>query len=266
MKEPKVVCLDCETTGLDRSTDYIIDICIRDFHTEETKLWRVCPPKPIPPEITAIHGITDEMVKDSPSFGVISDQLKEFIESIDVVIGYNPDFDMDMLKAEFIRAGWNDVKYPKIVVCAKRLWNTHMPPLKRNLQAAYMEFVDAKGFSGAHTAIADVCATIEVFKRQREIFNLTNTPWAELDPERLKWVGSSDHFIWRCSYRDNIIVNFGKSKGLSLMECDRGYFSWIMKNEFPPHVKKLVDKAIIFSVLPLPAATKAIADWAQVNI
>lgn len=263
----KVICIDCETTGLDRASDYVIDVVIRDFDDPNiVKMWRVHPPKPIPPEISAIHGITNEMVRESPTFGMVSEEIKVAIEAADVIVGYNPDFDIDLLKMEFIRAGWSAVKWPKVVVCAMRLWDICIPREKRHLQNAYKEFVNPAGFDGHHGALADTLATVHVLRNQMKMFDLVGKPWVELNPERATWVGSSNHFIWSDDSREAIMVNFGKMKGYTLMMCDRGLMHWIMKNDFPPHVKQLIEKALVFTSLPILEASVAIAAWARVNL
>jgi DNA polymerase-3 subunit epsilon len=74
---------DLETTGVNLSTDRIIEVAIIEIlqdGTRQVKRKLLNPGIPIPPETTAIHGITDEMVKDAPSFKQCGNELKQFIE------------------------------------------------------------------------------------------------------------------------------------------------------------------------------------------
>ena len=106
LKNP-LVFFDLETTGINISRDRIVEISfLKVFPNgdEEIKSKRVNPGMPIPPESTAIHGITDEDVKDCPSFKQIAKSLASQIEGCDLA-GFNSNrFDVPMLAEEFLRA------------------------------------------------------------------------------------------------------------------------------------------------------------------
>ena len=103
-----LVFFDLETTGINIVKDRIVEISyVKVFPNgkEETKTRRINPGMPIPPESTAIHGITDEDVKDCPTFKEIAKSLATQIEGCDLA-GYNSNrFDIPMLAEEFLRAG-----------------------------------------------------------------------------------------------------------------------------------------------------------------
>ena len=100
--------LDLETTGVNLSTDRIVEIAIIKIlpdGSRQAKRKLLNPQMPIPAVTTAIHGITDEMVKDAPTFKQAGNELKQFIENCDMG-GYNSNrFDIPMLMEEFLRAG-----------------------------------------------------------------------------------------------------------------------------------------------------------------
>lgn len=234
----KVVCLDVETTGLDKGADRVIEVCIRDYHDENRPVFlrRFKSPVPIAPDAQACHGISDEDLIDCPSFAHCADDVKSELERADVIVGYNVDFDIEMLQREF-QLSVTEVKWPTLVVDAYRLWNIHRPR-KRNLQEAYIEFVHPSGFEGAHGAVADTLATVKVLKNQLISFNLETTPWDQLDAERARWFALSDHFVYEDA---TILCNFGKHKGQKVLDIDFGYLKYLQEKDFPRHVKALAE-------------------------
>jgi DNA polymerase-3 subunit epsilon len=90
LKRP-VVFIDLETTGINVSTDRIVEISLLKISPNGKEQWmtsRVNPEMPIPPKATAIHGITDEDVAGAPSFREIAKTLTAFLEGCDLA-GYN---------------------------------------------------------------------------------------------------------------------------------------------------------------------------------
>ena len=84
LKNP-LVFFDLETTGINITRDRIVEISLLKVHPngkEESKTRRINPEMPIPPESTAIHGITDEDVKDCPTFKQVAKSLAEMLEDI----------------------------------------------------------------------------------------------------------------------------------------------------------------------------------------
>jgi DNA polymerase-3 subunit epsilon len=158
---------DLETTGVNLSTDRIIEVAIIKIlpdGTRQVKRKLLNPGIPIPPETTAIHGITDDMVKDAPSFKQCGNELKQFIENCDMG-GYNSNrFDIPILMEEFLRAGMEvDLSACRMVDVQHIFYK--MEP--RTLTAAYKYYCD-KELVDAHSAEADVNATIDVFMSQIE--------------------------------------------------------------------------------------------------
>jgi DNA polymerase-3 subunit epsilon len=240
----RIVVIDTETTGMDPEQGAeVIEVAIREGledDVDKAHFWQIRPLRGVPEEAAKIHGITTEMTLNWPTFGEIADQIAPLIQSADVVVGYNPDFDLKMLRAEFQRCDIQ-LRWPKVVLCAKRLWDLHRPRPPRDLQAAYKEFVDAAGFEGAHGALVDARRTAQVFQAQLDLFNLHETDWVDMDPERKEWWGPSNHVL----VKDGVLIcNFGKHKGLPFHRMDNGMLGWILKNDFPRHVKDLATKAM----------------------
>ena len=164
LKNP-LVFFDLETTGIDIVKDRIIELSyVKVFPNgkEESKTMRINPEIPIPPESTAIHGITDEDVKECPKFKEIAKVLAAQLEGCDLA-GYNSNrFDIPLLAEEFLRAGVDiDLTRRKFIDVQTIFYKME----QRTLSAAY-KFYCNKSLENAHTAKADTMATYEVLKAQ----------------------------------------------------------------------------------------------------
>lgn len=260
----RILVIDTETTGLEPEQGAeVIELGMRMGLSDdaESKIWRIKPLAGIPAEATAINGITMTDVEKAPVFGEIANEVGRMIMRAEAIAGYNPDYDIRMLKAEFKRARLK-VRWPEVVICSKRLWDIYQPRPPRDLQAAYREFVDNEGFEGAHSALKDARATAQVLRSQLKRFNLEETPLIELDPERKAWWCGTNHVLW-----DNgvLICNFGKNKGQPFHTLDYGMLKWILEKDFPKHVKDLATKVMGTPYKAKDPNTLAqdIAEWAK---
>ena len=144
-----LVFFDLETTGIDIAKDRIVEISmvkVMPNGEEIVKTRRINPGMPIPPEATAIHGITDEDVKDCPKFKEIAKSLAAQIEGCDLA-GFNSNrFDIPMLAEEFLRAGVDvDLNRRKFIDVQTIFHKME----QRNLTAAY-KFYCNKDLANAH--------------------------------------------------------------------------------------------------------------------
>ena len=160
-----LIFFDLETTGINIVKDRIVEISyVKVFPNgkEESKTLRINPGMPIPPESTAIHGITDEDVKDCPLFKDVAKTLAAQFEGCDLA-GFNSNrFDIPLLAEEFLRAGVNiDLSHRKFIDVQTIFHKME----QRTLSAAY-KFYCGKSLENAHTASADTMATYEVLKAQ----------------------------------------------------------------------------------------------------
>lgn len=234
--------VDLETTGVNFAKDRIVEIAVLklmpdgNIHEKQT---RVNPLIPIPAAVTAIHGITDEDVKDAPTFEQIAKQYFIFLDECDLA-GFNSTrFDFPILLEEFHRAGVVfDVSARKFVD-VQRIYHNLEP---RNLAAAY-RFYCKKELTDAHSAMADVKATYEVLKSQLEHYPgvLQN------NVEFLHEFSKDGDFVdlgKRMYYENKIeMFNFGKHKGKAVTEIfkiEPSYFDWLMKSEFPLDFKEKI--------------------------
>jgi len=242
--------IDLETTGINVSIDKIVEIAIIKIMPDGTKQVKrklVNPEMPIPPASSEIHGITDEMVKDAPTFKVIANEVKQFIEGSDIG-GYNSNrFDIPMLNEEFLRAGIAiDMESRKLLDVQKVF---HMME-QRTLSAAY-KFYCNKTLEDAHTAEADAMATYEVLEAQVARYpNLGNTVEAIV-----KFTGEDQivDFARRFIMENGVeIFNFGKHKGkpvTQVLKEEPQYYDWMMKGDFALHTKQKLTEILNRSIL-----------------
>jgi DNA polymerase-3 subunit epsilon len=240
----QIVVLDVESTGKERATDQIIEICLRFGldPTADSRVWRIKPEVPIHPEATGVHGITLEDVASCSVFADVVGDFLPFIVKADVIVGYNVAFDIDMLEAELSRAKLPPMDLRgKLVVDVLRLWHYHEP---RTLVAAHQKFCGTE-LVNAHQAEADVAATARVLASMMSTFGLTDKPWSEIaaisNPfdKRTTWLGPSHHIQWDES--GAVVFAFGKYKGQPVEHADRGFLKWVLGKDFPPHVKKICE-------------------------
>jgi DNA polymerase III subunit epsilon len=241
LKKP-IVFFDLETTGIDVVKDRIVEISLLKVSPdgkEETKTMRINPEMPIPPHVTEIHGISDEDVKNEPTFNTVAKDVAKYIEGCDLA-GYNSNkFDIPLLAEEFLRVDVDfDMKKSRFVDVQVIFHKME----QRTLSAAY-KFYCQKNLDNAHSAEADTKATYEILKAQIDRYNdITN------DVEELSKVSSHNKnadFAGRIVFndKDQEIFNFGKYKGQtveSVLEKDKGYFSWMLNSDFPLYTKKVL--------------------------
>jgi DNA polymerase III subunit epsilon len=244
---PKIIVLDVESTGKERATDQIIEMCVRlgIEPDAESRVWRIRPEVPINPEATGVHGITAEDVATCPLFVDLAGEFLPLITGANVIVGYNVAFDLDMLQAELSRAKMPPLDFGgQQVVDVLRLWH-HVEP--RTLVAAHAKFCGTE-LVDAHQAEADVAATARVLTSMLAQFDLADKPWPEIaaisDPfaSRSTWIGPSLHIQWDES--GAVVFGFGKYKGQQVAHADAGFLRWVIAKDFPPHVKKICEVAL----------------------
>jgi DNA polymerase-3 subunit epsilon len=246
---------DLETTGIKVATDRIVEICILRLNLDQTTrilTHRINPEMPIPWEATAIHGIRDEDVKDSPAFRDLAHELARFLDNCDLA-GYNSNhFDIPLLVEEFLRAGVDFELKGRRFVDVQNIFHKMEP---RNLRAAYKFYCD-RDLENAHSAEADTVATYEILKAQLERYKdvqIRDRKGNMIRPvvndiralSEFSWVSRNADLVGHIIFndRDVEVFNFGKHKGKPVEEVFRvepSYYDWIMKSEFPLSTKKVV--------------------------
>ncbi len=231
--------VDLETTGINISTDRIVEIAIVKVSpdgTRQVKRKLINPLIPIPKSSSDIHGITDEMVKDAPSFKQAANELKQFMENCDLG-GYNSNrFDIPMLIEEFLRIGIEFTTEGRKLVDVQKVF--HMME-QRTLGAAY-KFYCQKSLDGAHSAEVDATATWEILEAQVLRYpQIGNTVESVV-----KFTGEDDivDFARRFVKENGVeVFNFGKHKGkpvTQVLKEEPQYYDWMMKGDFAMNTKQ----------------------------
>lgn len=271
LQRPLVI-FDLETTGLDLVKDRVIQISyIKVFPDgkEERGDYLINPEKPIPDVVEQLTGITNDDVKDKPTFKQLSQQLNQVFSGSDIA-GYNSNhFDVPLLAEEFLRAGIDfDFSKPHLIdACAifKKME-------RRNLAAAYKFYCGRKmedDFT-AHRADEDTEATYRVLQGELDMY----TADRQEDPERVlqndvKFLADFSKSNENVDFAGRIVMgelkdrngqtvvdkegnpvktelfNFGKYKGQSVaqvLRTDPGYYSWILAGDFTYNTKQVLTR------------------------
>ena len=244
--EKPLAIFDLETTGINITSDRIVEIAIIKVHpdgTEERYCQRVNPQMPIPKNISEIHGIYEEDILNEPTFAEIAETVVMFIGESDLA-GYNSNkFDIPVLAEELMRVGSTfDISKRKFV----DVQNIFHKMEQRTLAAAY-QFYCKKDIENAHNALYDAEATWDVLKAQVERYEaLTNDISFLSDFSKAGNFNLLD-FAGRLAIDEdgNAIYNFGKHKGKTIKQVsliEPGYYGWMLDADFPLYTKQCLRK------------------------
>lgn len=238
-----IACIDLETTGTSVTQDRIVEISIVKLFPNGDKdilTCRINPEMSIPKEASAVHGIFDEDVADEPTFKMLANKIKQYIDNCDLC-GFNSNkFDLPMLTEEFLRVGIDVNLKDRCQVDVQQIFFKKEP---RNLSAAYKYYCN-KDLDGAHSAQVDAEATIEILLAQLNRYN-------DLDPnvQFLSDYSKGDDFLdysRRIRLLNNIpVFNFGKYKDKPVAEIfkkEPSYYDWMMKGDFALETKNVISK------------------------
>ena len=253
LKNP-LLFFDIESTGLNVATDRIVEISLVKVspgapgqpNDVEIKTRRINPTIPISPGAQAIHGISDEDVKDCPTFRQVAKSLARLMEGCDIA-GYNSlKFDIPMLAEEFLRAGVEfDFRKRKLV----DVQNIFHKKEQRTLKAAY-KFYCNQNLDNAHSAEADTMATYEVLEAQLDRYANDEEEPLQNDVAYLSKYSCQTRFV---DYAGRIVLNdddvpvfnFGKHRGKPVADVLRqepSYYSWMMDGDFTLDTKQQLTK------------------------
>lgn len=267
-----LVIFDLETTGLDLVKDRIIQISYIKVYPngqEDRGNELVNPEKPIPEEVAVLTGISNEDVKDKPTFKQLGQILAGKFTGCDFA-GFNSNhFDIPLLAEEFLRAGI-DFDFSKCrLIDAQTIFHRME---RRNLAAAYKFYCGRKMEDDfeAHRADQDTEATYRVLMGELDMY----APGANEDPEkvlennmdqlaefskmnnnvdfagRIVWGEVKDRYGKPVLDKDGKpqmteVFNFGKHKGLpvaDVLHIDPGYYSWILSGDFTYNTKQVLTR------------------------
>ena len=271
LKKPLVI-FDLETTGLDMVRDRIIQISYIKLLPNGEELRGnelINPERPIPQEVAALTGISNDDVKDKPTFKQLGQKLAEIFTGSDFA-GFNSNhFDIPLLAEEFLRAGI-DFDFSKCRLIDVQTIFHKME--RRNLAAAYKFYCGRKMEEDfeAHRADQDTEATYRVLMGELDKY----APGANEDPEKVlendmdklaefsktnNNIDFAGRIVWGevkdrngkplldkdGNPRMTEVFNFGKHKGLpvaDVLRIDPGYYSWILSGDFTYNTKQVLTR------------------------
>ena len=248
-----LVVFDIESTGVSPRKDRIIELAaikLMPDGEEISKCWLMNPGVPIPPETTAIHGISDEIVKDCPTFADKAEEIFEFFRGCDLS-GFNADrFDIPCLEEEFARVGMAFAPSVRKHVDVQRIYHKKEP---RDLSAA-VRFYLGRNHDGAHGAEADTRATLEVLKAQMAKYSDLPATVDEMDEYLVPHDPMNADRAGTLRWKDGeLTINFGKKKGESLKKLllnEPNYLKWILKGDFDTEVRMIIKDLLDNGRLP----------------
>ncbi len=252
-----LIFFDVESTGLNVVRDRILQIALIKYSPgiEEPKelTFLINPGVPIPDESYAIHGISAEDLKNEPTFAQVADEIFDFIGDGDLS-GYNSArFDIPILMEEFARVGKELSMENRRSIDVQRIFYKMEP---RTLRAA-LRFYCNKELEGAHDALADVRATVDVLKGQLTAYDgvdlivdeeETIAAPIKNDMKVLHEFTSDLRTIdatQRLKYNAEgvVVFNFGKYVNQPVVDVivkDKNYYNWILNKEFSSQVKQII--------------------------
>lgn len=252
-----LVFFDVETTGLNVIRDRIVQIALvklkKNGQPDEEFTTLINPGIPISDEAMAVHGITPKDLANKPTFSQLAQKIWDFIGDSDLA-GYNSNrFDVPMLMEEFARVGFEFDISKRRLIDVQRIFYKMEP---RTLKAAY-RFYCQQELADAHDALADVRATLDVFKGQLTAYegkdlideegNAVAAP-IKNDIQALHEFTNDLNFLdatqkLKVQADGTVVFNFGKYVGQPVKEVlrkERNYGHWIMEKEFSSQVKQII--------------------------
>jgi len=258
LKKPLVI-FDLETTGLDLVKDRVIQLSYIKVYPdgrEERGDELINPEMHLDPVITQLTGISDDDLKDKPTFKQLAQTLAAKFEGSDFA-GFNSNhFDIPLLAEEFLRAGV-DFDFSKCrMIDAQTIFHKME---RRNLAAAYKFYCGRKMEEDfeAHRADQDTEATYRVLMGELDKY----APGVNEDPEKVL-ENDMDKLAEFSKMNDNVdfagrivwaevngqrteVFNFGKHKGKpvsDVLRFDPGYYSWILGGDFTYNTKQVLTR------------------------
>jgi DNA polymerase-3 subunit epsilon len=239
----KPLCVfDLETTGTQITKDRIVQIAIIKLlpNGEQQEYNQLINPTiVITDEIALIHGITNERVKNCPTFREKAEEIADFIGDSDLA-GYNSNkFDIPVLAEEFLRAEFKfDISNRRFI----DVQNIFHKMEQRTLAAAYQFYCDKK-IENAHDALYDTRATLDVFVAQLDRYKELKNDVTFLSEFSRAGEFELIDLAGRLAKnkKGEVIYNFGKHNGKSIaevMKIEPGYYGWMLDADFPLYTKQ----------------------------
>ncbi len=238
-----LVCFDTETTGLSITADRIVELAyikhFPDGREPVKETLRFNPGMPIPKAASDVHGITDEDVADCPKFYEKAADLFEVFKDC-AYSGFNViNYDLPLLRQEFVRAGFG-FDYRAIDVIDSKIVYHAMEP--RTLSSAYKYYCNAE-LHDAHGALADATAAAEVLSAQVERYGAEKI--AQIHAESaVDYVDVDGKFYWKDGQACFSFSKFKHQPLAKVYENEPTFLQWMLNADFSDETKEIVRNAL----------------------
>ena len=247
-----IVAFDVETTGLSQTEDYVIQLSAVKFVKETFEkikefnhYIKPCRAYDIKPGAFEAHGLTKEFIEENgvPLISV-ADEFIAMFDDADALTYNGNRFDVNMLYKDLLMIGKEFPMENKIFYDAYNI-ETRLNP--RRLSNIYFKYT-GKCLEDAHDSLADVDATIEVFKEQIKTINNLEDSVENIDEWNENHLYSPEGSIRNAatgSVSERLVFNIGKYKDqefMSVCKTDPSYISWFKDKVASPYTWRLLTK------------------------
>lgn len=251
-----IVSLDVETTSPNPADARIVELGIVRVEVggaETAMRWRFNPGCPIPPEATAVHGITDADVAECRAFGGAAREVAAALFDADLV-GYNlRDYDLPILRRAFEACGHPWPCEGAAIVDVFRIYRDRETRTLSDAVRCYL----GREHAGAHGALQDARATLDVLRVQCIRYPDLSDSIATLDAAS---GGRTAAWVTACGRIQRgggggLVVAFGNHRGKALSAVDPGWLEWVLRKDFPTDVQDIIRAELERRTPPTPPAT-----------
>lgn len=235
-----ILFFDLETTGTDISKDRICQLALvmtdsklnilNEFYT------LINPEMPISEGAHSIHGISDNDVKDKPTFSQVAGTVFKIIDECDIA-GHNIlRFDIPIITRQLAESGFifNPYKEGRNVIDT---YQNEVAIHPRTLKGCYTFYYPEMGEANFHDALDDVKICIDILKKQLPIIRENDWHLNDLALNGVRPAESSMSFVWKDG---EIIFNFGKHKG-KVAKYEKDYLNWYLTQSINADTRELVN-------------------------
>lgn len=232
-----LVCIDIETTGLDKKNDHIIQLSVKKVDGDTLEElgyinYYIKPTVDFTIEEGAYekHGLTKEFIlENGKPLSEISQEFINFIEGCDILSYNGETFDIPFIDKELLSIGINIdwTNYNSIDV-----YNIEKKLTSRRLEDIYVKYTGQE-LNGSHNSLVDVGATIEVYKHQRELIDSN---------EFINKIISPDGVV-KYDKNNRMVFTIGKYRGVDVYKVcktDPQYIKWLFENSISETTKNSI--------------------------
>lgn len=230
-----LLAFDIEATGLDPYEDRILELAVVRVEDDALVFHAFFDPgRPIPPEATSVHGITDQEVRGCPDFRSCGEAIQRLVDGA-VLVGFvSRRYDTLLLDAELRRAGQRGLDLASVrEIDLHRVWREAEP---RDLGTAVKRFL-GRDHGMAHRAVPDTAVLPPLLREMARVFGYTADDMIRLS--RPAWEVDRSARFRLDEETGEVSFNFGRHRGQPVRLNDE-YLEWMLGADFPPDTKAAI--------------------------